>query len=199
MHVHSIKTFLSLIGRLLSKKEVRGQTERVLATHVDCNKISSLCLQLEKLNQIFTQRVFQPNICVEGNILQQCPVSPVSRVQWPENILPSPLSHNVNLPRDLKALASSMWVCQIFRHYPFVMEKIITNGQNNSTNHNYYSLCTIIFLVVGFQKPLMMLGFRVCQHVASDNIFYSNIFNDRRISQISNNITGRLLRGWQYL
>ena len=86
MHVHSIKTFLSLIGRLLSKKEVRGQTERVLATHVDCNKISSLCLQLEKLNQIFTQRVFQPNICVEGNILQQCPVSPVSRVQWPENI-----------------------------------------------------------------------------------------------------------------
>lgn len=46
------------------------------------------------------------------------------------------------------------------------MEKIITNGQNNSTIHNYYSLCTGHLLGCGFLEVSNDVWIRVIHRLS---------------------------------
>ena len=82
------------------------------------------------------------------------------------------------LLRVHSALASHMWVCHTLRHYPLVMEKIITKWSKQFDQSQLLFIIHDHLLACGFERPLMTLGLRssqFCQQV--QNIKIVEYFN----------------------
>ena len=124
-----------------------------LQQQYQCSNISSVLITAWKFEQIFTKRV-KPTVFEH---FCEIPVQSAevifysSMSSW--NILAFLLSVNLNLPPRLlpQASTSSMWGLSDFLSLSFSHgENYYKWSKQNSTIHNYYSLCTGHLLGCGF-------------------------------------------------